>query len=156
MKLPAQNVLVTSDLSPVGDSAVDLAFSIAGKGGTVHMVHVSEPAFVMNPVDATVLYANAPSGEDRAAYEDKVKRHFRRLVPEESLARGVRSEVHVLHDVGPANVIVNEAKRLGAEVIVMGTHGRSGLGKVFLGSVATDVMKKASVPVVLVHAPAGR
>ena len=46
--------------------------------------------------------------------------------------------------------------KLGAEVIVMGTHGRTGIGRALMGSVATDVLKTARVPVVLVREPAGR
>jgi hypothetical protein len=38
----------------------------------------------------------------------------------------------------------------------MGTHGRTGLGRVFMGSVASDVLKAATVPVILVSDPAAR
>ena len=45
--------------------------------------------------------------------------------------------------------IVEEAKASHAELIVMGTHGRTGLGRVLLGSVAERVVAKATVPVML-------
>jgi nucleotide-binding universal stress UspA family protein len=151
MKLPAQTILLTTDLSPIGDGAVDMAFTLAGPGATVHLLYVNEPAYVMSPVDATVLYASALTPEERDKVETKVKAHLRHIVPEEALVRGIRVEHHVVHDSGAAAVIEREAKRLGAEVIVLGTHGRTGLKKALLGSVAQEVMKKSKIPVVLVH-----
>ena len=38
-----------------------------------------------------------------------------------------------------------------AEAVVLGTHGRTGLGRILMGSVATDVVKKKGLPVILVH-----
>lgn len=62
---------------------------------------------------------------------------------------GVPHELHLV--VGdPAEHIVELAQRLGADAIVMGTHGRSAIGNLVLGSVATRVVHRAAVPVMLV------
>lgn len=53
----------------------------------------------------------------------------------------------------PAGEIVAQAERWGADLIVMGTHGRHGLAHLILGSVAEGVVRGASVPVLLVRAP---
>jgi nucleotide-binding universal stress UspA family protein len=51
-----------------------------------------------------------------------------------------------------ASVIEGEARRWQADLIVIGTHGRSGLSRLLLGSVAEGVVRVASVPVLLVRA----
>ena len=57
------------------------------------------------------------------------------------------------YNIAAANTptIESEADRLGADVVVLGTHGRTGLGRILMGSVATDVVKKKGLPVILVH-----
>lgn len=49
------------------------------------------------------------------------------------------------------NVIIEEAKRWQAELIVIGTHGRSGFSRLMLGSVAEGVVRSASIPVLLIR-----
>jgi nucleotide-binding universal stress UspA family protein len=62
---------------------------------------------------------------------------------------GTPHELHLV--VGdPAERIVELAQRLGVDAIVMGTHGRSAIGNLVLGSVATRVVHRAAVPVMLV------
>jgi nucleotide-binding universal stress UspA family protein len=51
-----------------------------------------------------------------------------------------------------ANKIIDEASDWSADLIVIGSHGRRGVSRMFLGSVAENVMRIASVPVLLVHA----
>lgn len=144
-------VLCPTDLSPSGDAAVDVAYSLVEEGGTVVLLHISEPSYVMSPLDATyvVAYPSTPEGQD--ALEQKVRQHLRRLVPEETLQRNVRTEHLVVHDSNPALVIEREAERVGADLVVMGTHGRTGIGRMLMGSVATDVLRKSRVPVLLYH-----
>jgi nucleotide-binding universal stress UspA family protein len=52
----------------------------------------------------------------------------------------------------PASAIIETAKSRGCDLIVMGSHGRRGLGKLFLGSQTSEVLADASVPVLVVHA----
>lgn len=66
---------------------------------------------------------------------------------------GVRAEtaLHSGFGGGVANPVAREARRWRADLIVMGTHGRSGIGHVFLGSEAEEVVKSSPVPVLLVR-----
>lgn len=57
----------------------------------------------------------------------------------------------VLHGARPADAIVNFADRLPAELIAMATHGRTGLARVTLGSVAMDVVRQAHCPVLMLR-----
>jgi nucleotide-binding universal stress UspA family protein len=146
------NILCPTDLSPIGDEAAALAYALAAEGATVHLLHVCEPAFLMSPLDATPLVVTPATPEGQAALEKKANQHMRRLVPDAAAARSIRTEHHVVHDVNPASVIEREARRLECDLVVLGTHGRTGLGRVLMGSVATDVLRRSRVPVLLYHA----
>jgi nucleotide-binding universal stress UspA family protein len=94
--------------------------------------------------------------EDEVEAETKARHHVLRLVPKGASRRGVRAEVRVVHSPDAAESIVAEARRRKADAIVMGTHGRGGLGRLLMGSVATDVLKEEVATVVLVHARGAR
>jgi nucleotide-binding universal stress UspA family protein len=68
-------------------------------------------------------------------------------------------EFEALHDEHPARALVDFARRLGASFIVASTHGRTGLARIAIGSVAMGIVHEAHCPVVLVHpvapAPSG-
>jgi nucleotide-binding universal stress UspA family protein len=59
---------------------------------------------------------------------------------------------HVVEGSGIADVLCESAETLGADLIVMGTHGRTGLAHVFLGSVAERTLRRAPCPVLVVQA----
>ena len=61
---------------------------------------------------------------------------------------------HLTRHGNPAEITVDYAKQNAADMIVMGTHGRSGLASLVVGSVAKKVMAHASCPVVIVKLPA--
>ena len=56
----------------------------------------------------------------------------------------------------PATVILHVAKEIGADVIVMGTHGRTGLGRLLMGSVAEQVVRRSECPVLTISHPPAR
>lgn len=58
-------------------------------------------------------------------------------------------ECHTVWSTEPADAIVQMARELGADVIVMATHGRGGLSHLVAGSVSSDVLRSADVPVLL-------
>jgi nucleotide-binding universal stress UspA family protein len=75
---------------------------------------------------------------------------------DELVARGRDAGVQCLTAIpqgAAADEIVTHANRIGAELIVTGTHGRTGLRKVLLGSVAEQVVRKATCPVMVVPPP---
>lgn len=151
---PFASILCPTDLSATGDEAVALAFALVAPGGTVHLLHVWEPAYVLSPLDAApvVLLPASPASDE--AHEKKVRAHLKRLVPDN--ASNVRHEIHVVKDGNPTATIHREATRVGADVVVMGTHGRTGIGRVLMGSVATDVVKSGKIPVILVRNGVGK
>lgn len=151
MKVPFQTILCPTDLSDTGNLAIDVAYQLVGENARVHLLHVCEPPYLGNPVYGPFVQGYVPSPDDTQHGEEKALRKLHRLVPENALTRGIRTEFHLVHGVDVAKIIAEEALRFGVEVVVLGTHGRTGLGRILMGSVATDVVKKKGLPVILVH-----
>ena len=150
MGVTYHTILCPTDLSAAGDDAVDLAYTLAAPKAVVHILHVLEPAYVPIPFDTAPAVMTIPP-DVVEVMETRAKQHLRRLVPEDALTRNVRTEVQVVHDVSPSFAIEREAQRVGAEVLVMGTHGRRGVANLLLGSAATHLLKTSKLPVILVR-----
>ncbi|MEF8843383.1 MAG: universal stress protein [Haloarculaceae archaeon] len=72
----------------------------------------------------------------------------------ERAVEGVSTERHMLEG-GPAREIVAYADRSGADLVTMGTHGRGGINRILLGSVAERVVRRSPVPVLTVRVDGG-
>jgi nucleotide-binding universal stress UspA family protein len=72
----------------------------------------------------------------------------------EAAVEGVPTE-HRMLEGGPAREIVAYAERSGADLVLMGTHGRGGINRILLGSVAERVVRSSPVPVLTVRVDAG-
>lgn len=151
MKIPYDSVLCPTDVSDVGNLAIPLAYHLVASGGTVHLLHVCEPPRFGNPLYEQYVHGYVPTDEEQRAGFERVKRDMHKLPPKSALAAGIHTEYHLVEGINVANVIESEAKRLGVDVVVLGTHGRTGLSRLLMGSVASDVVKKEDLPVILIH-----
>jgi nucleotide-binding universal stress UspA family protein len=82
----------------------------------------------------------------------KSAEHYLEAVAEGLRQRGVDVQTCVLVEEQPAEGILDEAEREGGDLIALETHGRRGLARLFLGSVADKVVRGGAIPV-LVHCP---
>ncbi|MDJ0973773.1 MAG: universal stress protein [Planctomycetota bacterium] len=151
MKVPFDCVLCPTDASETGNLAVPLAYHLVANGGTVHLLHVCEPPRFGNPLYEQYVHGYVPTEEEQQQGLERVKQELHKLPPKAAGDRGVRTEYHLVEGINVGNVIESEAKRLEADVVVLGTHGRTGLSRLLMGSVATDVVNKQNLPVILVH-----
>ena len=109
-------------------------------------LHVREPVVDLGlsgfaPVSTSVVEASQREVEELLEH-----------AVSEAASRGVESES--LSEQGPIpQTILEAAKRLGADLIVMGTHGRSGIARAFIGSVTEAVLREATIPVLALHVP---
>lgn len=138
--------LVAHDLGPCGEAAAFAAARIAaGVGAKLHLLNI-HPVVLRNPYERT--------GEETFAIEEKMRAALRACA-ERLLSAFPTLNVALEVIAGtPTKRIVEEADRLGAAQIVVGTHGRRGLSHLVLGSVAETVVHEAKVPVLVVKAPA--
>lgn len=136
--LPIQTIVFPTDFSTTADEALEVAKALARD----HQAKL----VLMHAV------LSVPSVEVYVAQEelDKLKLESRGKL--NALAAQIADsevEVHVpFGDPGPS--IVGVAQQVGADLIVMGTHGRTGLGRVLLGSVAEHVLRHATCPVLTI------
>lgn len=146
-----KRILVPVDFSQDSDAALGFAVGIAQQlGASVHLLHVVE-----NELAAGMWSAGAYTAEIPGLQIDVVREaeaHLERMIP---TIAGVRYGLE--HDVrtGPvAATIVEFAQDELADLIVMGTRGRTGLAHVLMGSVAEHVVRTAPCPVLTLRADA--
>jgi nucleotide-binding universal stress UspA family protein len=131
---PYRSLLCPTDLSDVGTACVPIAYALAAPGGTVHLLHVAEAP------DPPARSAKGPTAAPAAGADDPRVR-LERLIPRAAGRRDVRTEIHVVAGPRPGRAIARFAQEHAPDAVVMGTHGRTGLRRVLLGSVAAEVAK---------------
>jgi nucleotide-binding universal stress UspA family protein len=149
-----RKVMVTTDFSDLGNGAIPHAYSLlADREGTVILCHILEPPTLPNPLYAHYSPGGAFSSEDRERLRQSLLQALEQLVPSEvRKSRRVVTEVRVVETQAPvAEAICQEAKVLGVDIIVIASHGHSGLARVFLGSVAERVLRLADRPILIVR-----
>lgn len=142
-----RSVLVPTDFSATGRAAIPLAYSALGSGGTVHLLHVLKSA--RDAFDASDLFTpKGPSEQVEAA-----RAELAQWVPKAGVDASVSTRIHVVEASDTAAAICQAAERLGVDLICLGTHGRSGVSRALLGSIAAAVLSGTRRPVLLARAP---
>jgi nucleotide-binding universal stress UspA family protein len=143
-----QRILVPVDGSETATKAMITALQMArDSGGQVHLVHVVEG---MTPLAADPY--GAYSGE-----VIEIMRQSGAKILEDALvvakAAGVPADTELFDNFGErlAEVVADSATRFKADLIVVGTHGRRGLGRMMLGSGAEQIIRLAPVPVLVIR-----
>ena len=139
-------ILVPTDFSAHADEAFRVAHTLArAVGAEVILFHVAQPPAVVS--EGGKLLAN-PGKADAENLWDR----FHSIQPADPKVR-VEHQV-IVADKPRARHILDMLDKLGCDLIVMGTHGRSGLKHLLFGSVAEEVVRVARCPVMVVKAPA--
>lgn len=147
---PFERILVPVDFAPHSAQALRVGCDVAAHySASVTLAHVHEPVDYALP-EGYVLYTPDQLSRITAELENRL-----RASREEAEALGVgRVDARLLR--GSAAVeIVELARSAGFDLIVMGTHGRTGLKHVLMGSVAERVLRTAPCPVLTVKASPG-
>lgn len=140
--MPYKKVLTASDFSPFGDQAVERAKALAKGADKLTILHVMDPPALQDPLYAH--YGLSVSKEQLDAAKQKamgmLKQHY-----------GDDSDLQVR--IGDATTeIISAAQEVGAEVIVLSTHGRRGYSRFVFGSVCERVVRMAQCDVLVVRA----
>lgn len=146
-----QNVLAPTDFSECGLAAIPYAYGLVARGGCVHLLHVVEPHPTPNPLYAHYTPGRKPTPEERARQEAELHAKLEALVPAAAKARGVRTAVELVEGHDVAQLVCELAERIDADAIVIGSHGRTGIARVVLGSVAEKVLHHTRRAIVLVR-----
>jgi nucleotide-binding universal stress UspA family protein len=140
--LPVRTILHPADFSECSRPAFELACALARDyGARLVVIHVAQLPLLM-PEGGVLV----PSPVDEA---EGARVRLEQVRPADSRV-GVR---HRLAEGDPAEEILKVAEEEQADLIVMGTHGRGGLSRLLMGSVAEGVLRQAPCPVLTVRAP---
>lgn len=136
--LPKNRVVVPFDFSEQAEQALDSAQTFAAGQSGLHVVHVlptielAEPGVIWETID------------------DDARRHHAEAAFRERFANSPFEKVDFQVRFGdPGREIAAFAQKLDAELIVMPSHGRTGLSRLFIGSVAERVVRLAHCPVLI-------
>lgn len=141
--MSASKILFPTDFSTLGQAALEMATSLArDRGAKLVIVHVEEPPMAYG--GGELYYGIAEP--DR----EELHRMLTAVVPTDP---SVGYE-HRLMIGSPATAIVHLAEQEHVDMIVMPTHGRTGIGRLLMGSVAEEVVRNAKCPVLTVKAAA--
>jgi nucleotide-binding universal stress UspA family protein len=142
-------ILVPYDFSPAARAALGWAADLQKTTG-------AGPLRVIYAVSALTQVAGDLPVEPLLPSQDQAEEIERSLVEVGRMAGATVYAKVVLSPKTIGDIILNEASSTGADLIVMGTHGRGALRRVFLGSVADHVVRHASCPVVTFRTPGAR
>ena len=140
------SILFATDFSESSDFSIQHALLFANTfGAKLHLLHV-----VNEPVDLSGFYVPHISFEK---LEEEIAEGARKMMEnfcQTHLKEFKNFETHVVSGI-PFNVILEQAEKISADLIIMGTHGRTGLDHVLFGSTAEKVVRKSNIPVMTVR-----
>jgi universal stress protein A len=139
----AQKILFPTDFSHCGDSALRMATALASDwGARLIIVHVEEPPLAYGGGE---MYYGVPEPRtaDLAKMLEAVKPADEHVAYEHRLITGE-----------PAEAVVRLAEAENVDLIVLGTHGRTGFSRLLMGSVAEAIVRTAKCPVLTLKQPA--
>ncbi|MEZ5317694.1 MAG: universal stress protein [Vicinamibacterales bacterium] len=145
-----KHVLVPTDFSEASAVALDYGRTLARTfGATLHVLHVSDDlAAMMLPTGGVSL----DLGRFQTEMETAARRSLDQLLDDDDRqALGARPVLVTSH--APAAAIATYARENGVDLIVMATHGRTGMAHALMGSVAEKVVRSAPCPVLTVRHP---
>lgn len=148
-----RRITLPTDFSEPSRNALEWALVVARQfGASLHLVHVLSENLVAPPVNPVIPTGPIPTTP--TSPQDLVEAVQPRM--QELVARcrelAVPTESQVVHQAGEPmyRPVVDAALANGSDVIVVGTHGRSGLKRFLLGSVTEGVMRHSPIPVLAV------
>jgi nucleotide-binding universal stress UspA family protein len=143
-----KNILVPIDFAECSRAALQHALAFAGRlGASVEVMHAwFTPAYVSPSIAVSIGASNTEILEEIAVRE--AKSQMADFMEGVKKPAGVTLRTSIAYGV-PAEVILERAKSF--DLIIMGTHGRSGLNHLLMGSVTEKVLRTSPIPVLVVN-----
>jgi len=148
-----QRILVPFDGSPTSSRGLDEAIGIATlTGASLRLIHLLDILDFTRGFETAAVYTDhvipfmMRTGQD-ILRDGKVRAEKAGVRADTVLLEGMKTRL--------CDAVAEQARAWGADLIVIGTHGRRGIGRALLGSDAEQIVRTAPVPVLLVRAPEG-
>jgi nucleotide-binding universal stress UspA family protein len=138
-----KNILFATDFSEVSEAALPYATAMSLRyGSTVHMAHVLPDVTFLRPGTPDPAFIGSIYEDAHSAAQEKMQRLADRL-------RGFPHQAYLRHG-RPLEALAEIIREQDVDLLVAGTHGRTGLGKLVMGSVAEAILRQVSCPVLTV------
>jgi nucleotide-binding universal stress UspA family protein len=138
---PLHTILHPTDFSPRSEFALQLACALTRDyGARLIVLHVATPP--------PLVYGEGLLIDSQEAFQDAKERLARLQLPDDNVRAERRFESG-----DPATEILRVADEIHADLIVVGTHGRSGVGRLLMGSTAEQIVRQAPCPVLTLKMP---
>jgi nucleotide-binding universal stress UspA family protein len=146
--LPIKSILHPTDFSPLAGCAFNLARALARDyGARLTVLHVAVPTSKVYEVMPSEAEQAAEKREEKAELAEKLRQLVQAGTADVPIEPRLEEAGHA------ATGILQVAREMKPDLLVMGTHGRTWLRETLLGSVAEQVLRNAPCPVVVVKAP---
>lgn len=142
-----KNILVPVDDSPISYAAIEHAEKLA-KAFNGHLTVLS--VLAVDPMVGVDFYKFAPSITEFVLAAEKNAQERLNDIQQTLSGHGVSVSVRINRDISTAEAILKTADEINADLIVMGSHGRKGLKKLVLGSVAQEVLGICPLPILII------
>jgi nucleotide-binding universal stress UspA family protein len=145
-RVSLRRILAPTDFSDCATGAVDYAKFLARRfGAAITLLHAASPRMTFEPLPLGELSFVEPFPDAHSRAAATLESHRAELLAEITDSSGL------LVTGNPADAILTASRAIAADLIVMGTHGREGLSRAFLGSVAESVIQQSDRPVFTVR-----
>lgn len=146
-----KHILVATDGSELGQKGLEHGLSLArDQGARITIVTVTEP-YPLYAGDAFGVVTSGAVVADYGSIQHDTANAVLAAARQVASTAGVQAEALHVADAQPAEAIIDTAKSGGCDLIVMGSHGRRGVGRLLLGSKTWEVVAHSHVPVLVVR-----
>lgn len=143
-------ILIATDGSDLADRALEHGFQLAKLAGSeVTIVTVTEPVTIVGGGYASVAGGVIDPLPELVEAQEKAAKDLLDRAAKRAAEQGITAKTILVDNSFAAEGIVETAKSIGAELIVMGSHGRRGLNRLLLGSQTNNVLAHTNIPVLV-------
>lgn len=143
-------ILIATDGSDLADRALEHGFQLAKLAGSeVTIVTVTEPVTIVGGGYASVAGGVIDPLPELVEAQEKAAKDMLDRAAKRAAEQGITAKTILVDNSFAAEGIVETAKSIGAELIVMGSHGRRGLNRLLLGSQTNNVLAHTTIPVLV-------
>jgi nucleotide-binding universal stress UspA family protein len=144
------HILVATDGSELASRALDHALGLAkALGSAMTIVTVTEPTAMIGGGYASVAGTTFDPIPELLEAQETAAKDLLSKAEKAAATAGVAAKTVYVNDSFPADGIVSTANSVGADLIVMGSHGRRGFGRLLLGSQTNNVLAHTTIPVLV-------
>ncbi|MBX7163469.1 MAG: universal stress protein [Saprospiraceae bacterium] len=140
-----KKILCPYDFSENADEALRYAVKLANPNTEICLLNIIQLPYLIDPYG--FVYYDEKADQLKKDVESAMEKKINEL---NERYKGFVFSPHIAVNNDPAEVILQKQKEAGCEMVIMGSHGRKGLKRLLMGSVAETVLREADCPVLII------